>query len=571
MKNTLAVKALNQYRKRDIFPYLGLRYYLNSKVASNDRWINEVSIRLARMAKEDSYLRTYHFKGMQGESFEHRDIYVPAPNEILAETALLTEISKFIEFNPKPYVYSYRFAEIEDKSGVFQPYFNGFKERHQQVSSACKMQKSGTVFFTDIKKFYPSIRIADALRVWKLACDSSGIEQKYKELGEKILKRQNFVSTRDESGNGILTGPLFSHVIANLLLNETDVEMHKLTSGNYLRYVDDVVLIGTSEEVKKWREVLADRFDRLNLKLHDGEKDFEVSCDTWLDGELDFNELIGNEWISLIGDMKRFLLANPGKLEQVKKIFIENHIRLPIVDYSNAVKEASYLRKIKVWSGKYRWSGRAVRKITIESLLSKAQLCEIQFSMRLNRILEELAHGSLYEKKRKIPKIRYLGSRLLYLSSRSDLLKLSSRFSEISELILLEKTMRAVATLNLSDVVRMGANAAHMASQLIRVDQREVVVDANIPQTLIVEQSLAVIELNGIKHNIKQLQSELSSLAQADNMLISMKSKNGFVKEFACLHGLAPARHEETLETSFDMDEELALDLLNQLQNSSHC
>jgi len=35
----LAIKALNQYRKRDVIPYLGLRYYLDNTSARRDRWI----------------------------------------------------------------------------------------------------------------------------------------------------------------------------------------------------------------------------------------------------------------------------------------------------------------------------------------------------------------------------------------------------------------------------------------------------------------------------------------------------------------------------------------------------
>lgn len=151
MSNALAVKALNQYRKRDILSYLGLRYYLQARTGSDCRWISDICTRLAVTAEQESYLRTYHFKGFNGKLFEHRDIYLPSPNEVLAETALITEISKYEAFKPKPYVYSYRFSDEGDKSGVFQAYFNGFKERHRHIASACKKDKDGAVLYTDIK------------------------------------------------------------------------------------------------------------------------------------------------------------------------------------------------------------------------------------------------------------------------------------------------------------------------------------------------------------------------------------------------------------------------------------
>ncbi|SMG62683.1 conserved hypothetical protein, partial [methanotrophic bacterial endosymbiont of Bathymodiolus sp.] len=153
--NILAVKALNQYRKRDVVAYLGLRYYLNNVSARRNRWINEISSRLSSVQDKPSYLKTYHFKDIDDNSrYIYRDIYLPAPNEALAETSLLTELSKYDVFRPKPYVYSYRFSETIEKNGVFQPYFIGFKERQKAIAKACWQVENGIVLYTDIKRFY---------------------------------------------------------------------------------------------------------------------------------------------------------------------------------------------------------------------------------------------------------------------------------------------------------------------------------------------------------------------------------------------------------------------------------
>jgi hypothetical protein len=49
-----------------------------------------------------------------------------------------------------------------------------------------------------------------------------------------------------------------------------------------------------------------------------------------------------------------------------------------------------------------------------------------------------------------------------------------------------------------------------------------------------------------------------------------MRSKDPFIRELACLHGLAPQpRHPEVLESPFDEDEELAMDAIDQLQQSA--
>lgn len=50
-----------------------------------------------------------------------------------------------------------------------------------------------------------------------------------------------------------------------------------------------------------------------------------------------------------------------------------------------------------------------------------------------------------------------------------------------------------------------------------------------------------------------------------------MRSDDPFVQELACLHGAHPdSRHTNMLDTAFDRDEQLAFDVITQLQESSY-
>lgn len=573
MSNELAVKSLNQYRKRDIFPYLGLRYYLENLTGRKNRWIKSVSSRLTTDTKQTSYLKSFHFKEFSNDIYFHRDIYLPAPNEILSEVALISEISKHESFKPKPYVYSYRLANENDKSGVFQPYFNGFRERHKHIADACRRLDDGVVFYTDIKKFYPSIRSIDAAAAWERSCDSADIDHHHRKLGIEILRKHEIVSKRDDTGKGVLTGPLFGHVIANLLLDQIDAEMNAITNGNYWRYVDDIVFVGTSNKVDEWRSILKTKINKLHLELHTGDKDFYVSCKDWLEGENDFESSFGIEWVSLISNVKRFLLAKPNQAYKLRDSFIKNHIRIPVVDYTNAVKDSTYLQRFQDWRRKYRWASNTIKSITIEQLLSQAIECERKLSIKLNDLLALGTPETNFEEKRITPKLRYLSGRLLYLLSQQELEALYPKLEVRPELYLIAKTMEAVAKRDVSHVLPMGANATHAAAQLLRVDQSlgPVTISKDIKATPIFEQSLAVLEVNGVQHDYKCKETELRSLAAAGNIRALMTSSDYFIKEVSCLHGVQPSRHKETLDSSFDRDEDLALDILNQLQNSSHC
>jgi hypothetical protein len=380
------------------------------------------------------------------------------------------------------------------------------------------------------------------------------------------------VSEKDGTGKGLLTGPTFSHVVANLLLDRIDQEMNEVSDGRYWRYVDDVVFVGNAEQVSLWREKLERKFSELNLVLHDGDKDFQVSCEEWLEGEFDFDNSIGNEWISLISDVKRFLLANPLKKHELQKSFQENHIRIPVVDYSNAVKDSNYVQRFQDWVRKYKWATKSVKSITINGLLAQAKKCEDSLHSRLADLLQEDSSASPYSEKRITPKLRYLSGRLLYLSNRERLSQLGEILISRRDLFLIAKTMEAVSSRNFTDILSMGANATHSAAQLVRAEGNEPVKIANdIDLVPVVEQSLAVLVVNGVQHSYKEINTELMQLVSATSMKDLMQSSDGFVREFACLHGLNEPRHHNMLDSSFDRDEELAMDVLNQLQRSSHC
>lgn len=334
---------------------------------------------------------------------------------------------------------------------------------------------------------------------------------------------------------------------------------------------DDVVFIGTNEEVVKWRAQLEDKLLEFNLELHIGKKDFQVSCRDWLDGEDDFDNSFGIEWVSLIGDIKRFLLANPSRATSLQEAFKRNHIRIPIVDYSEAVKESTYLQKFQDWRRKFRWAKNSIKSINIEHLLAHAKYCEVNLKSKLDELLNRERSASPYEEKRLTPKLRYLVGRLLYLLNEQELTQLYPKLAANADLYFLAKVMEAVATRDVSHVLNMGVNAAHAAAQLLRVDKERIVVNRTNEDSIAFEQSLAVLEINGVENDYRGAETELMMLARAEKISTLMNSPDGFIREIACLHGILPPRHKETLDSSFDRDEELALDVLNQLQNSSSC
>lgn len=570
----LALKALNQYRKRDVIPYLGLRYYLDNKAAQSSRWINEVATKVAHDDSEPAYLRTYHYKDREEDgSYKYRDVHLPSPNEALAEVALITELAKHEVFHPKPYVYSYRLADHSDSSGVFIPYFNGLKDRQKSITQACNKNVDFTVLYTDIKKFYPSIKIDDALAAWQRNTENSGLDKLFIDLGNMLLIKQAKVSEKEGGSKGLLTGPIFSHVIANLLLDDIDVHMYELTGGHYWRYVDDIVLVGTDDDIEQWRAILVHKFSKLELELHDGGKDFRVSSEVWLGGEKDFESNISERWISLIANIKRYLISHPTEeaFQYLQQSFTKNNIRIPLIDYSIASKEVTTLEKFRNWLLTYRkWSYKHLSRITPQQLNMQGYNTRAELLNYLDKLLKSQGQLDEYANKRLIPKLRFIAGRLTLLASKQELLDVSKMLSPFPELRFLCTVMECVATRDISDVLKMGTNATQAACQVLRSSPEPVTFTIENYDEII-ELSLAVLTLNGIQFDSDFESSPLRSFAEGQGLKGLMSGDDKFLKEVACLHGLVQPRHVDMLDEAFDVDEDLAMDVINQLQDSSHC
>ena len=79
---------------------------------------------------------------------------------------------------------------------------------------------------------------------------------------------------------------------------------------------------------------------------------------------------------------------------------------------------------------------------------------------------------------------------------------------------LVAKTMEAVASREFTDVLSMGVNATHSAAQLVRAEGNEPVrIDNNLVLCPVAEQSLAVLEINGVQHNYGTIKTELTRIS----------------------------------------------------------
>jgi hypothetical protein len=568
----IAIRAVNQYRRRDVLAYLGLRYYLANSASRTNLWARRASTNLVSTRNVVPYFHAYNFKEVsQDGEIQTRSLHLPGANEALAESALLAACAQYPDvFDSPECVFSYKLSGENDRDGVFENYSKGLRRRHAAVEDAAYKSAGGVVQYVDIKRFYPSISQELALRAWQKNCANAKMPNHMTALGERIIEDHCAVQRVGEKG--ILTGPMFSHLLANLVLHDLDIEMSHSLPARYFRYVDDIILVGKTSEVNESLLIVEAKLSELNFYIHpEGtEKHLCVPVDEWLEGANDFKSPFSQKsWPAFVYNLKRFLLIQKGDWQSLRDCLRESGFRMPVTDYSSIIYEAGWVERVKNLAREKWYRARAL-SITLESLVGQAKWLRAHHLEVMEILMSDIEMAKGYKRKRLVPKIRFAAGRLIYLATEAELASIGTRLIGIPELYLHGHVMLAIAHRQLDKLLPLGANAAQAAAQPLATNEIEV----RLSTTALSEtekQSLAILIMNGVPvklpDGIQEIESEVMQIAMRGCDPKLMRSQNPFLRELACLHGLASEpRHADMFKTAFDQDDDLVLDAIDLLQ-----
>lgn len=463
----LALRALNDSRRADPLAYLSLRYTLASIASLKNVWARVVAPTIVRRRPGPGFLESKLFKQLAQEGTpEFRDVVRPGGPEALAEVALLDACSRAGKaFKPADEVYSYHFPKRNSLEGAFVPYFQLFSARQMNIGQMCEKLPGHWVLYADIKQFYPSITLGRAMKAWDRACEESKLEVHWREFGRLLLNRQFSFK------KGLLIGPLFSHLIANLVLRDLDKEMAKAFPGRYFRYVDDFAFIVPPKQKGKALSLLKASLKRLGLRLHPkkthwlGTKEWRENAPYQYD-EYDDEPTGDKDWMHFIDHLKCYLMARPAMQDRVREAFRKAELRVPLPRYTVETMAKSYGERFKMRLASSEFTD-TLKNLSPKVLANEGLRLRKVYAKQFESAWGEFMSSKSPVRKWKQSKVRYLMGRMLLIGSMNQVSDIHGMVSEEPEVAEYTAMFAVLLTGNADTLLAFGWKVAASAGQVL--------------------------------------------------------------------------------------------------------
>jgi hypothetical protein len=442
---------------------------MESAATNKDRWASEITPEIVERETEADYHVEFIFKDRVGGKRHFRTIGSPGSNEALAEAALLEACGKAGgPFARQPDVYSYRLATATEVSGSFSPYFDHYKRRQRAIGRCCRKHRNETVFYSDIRNFYPSLSRTRVRNLWKAACEEGGLDEKWSRLGLLLLDRQKSFAAK-----GVMVGPMFSHLLADLALRNFDKEMRKRYRNRYFRYVDDIALVLPAADIPDAKKRMARLLKVVGVRLHP-KKYSTMPAAEWAkkapwQGKASSFEKRDKKWIALIDRIKCYLLKRPSKSNLLGDELRAAGVRIPLPRYQAAITDADYQNRLKKRMNS-AWFNQYIHGLTRKKVVAQSRRAVIGFLEEFSDYWEEYGEISVkMEQKWHAAKLKSILGKLTMLAPEDLVPSLTKLLDGHEEFASSCAILRAIETNDVSELIAMGGSVCGAAGQVLAV------------------------------------------------------------------------------------------------------
>lgn len=566
LARTLHVRSLNYLSRNHSLTYVCSRLLAESVHPSYiDEWTKSYVLRKSQTMRRQVYWKHSLFKGFDsGGGHEYRKCVIGSPTTQLTEIWLLDRLSREPSFELPPCVYSYTLGKTTSNN-AYKYFFYGYRKREEDVLEAASRMPGSRVVVFDLRRFYPSVNVEILRRRFEDRVSATTLSRDERDAAIQCVAE--LTSIKNESGLPI--GPPLSHALANVFLSNFDSTLSTTYPGRYFRYVDDVAIVASPDEVDSIKKFFEQQAAAEGFQVHLGKLD-DISAEAWRN-QIHRRESSGvNEFGVLLSDVRRYLAHNSDDYESLKSAFQSEGFSLPF----------SRLRSVAVSSGGLRrflgrmhaWAfGENIPRPA--ALLQRARDARHHVAVMVERSLDELDDSSNGMQRRwHAQNLRNLLNRSLYLLPEDGRPSLLKKIPDLHELRPTRAVLEALVTENAKPLTKFpGPTVSAFCELWLETKKHRPSIDWSFTPLKEERDSVSVLALYGLCSPPEKWTGHLAEESSRAMIRLACRTQPkhrtfddfSYIDEIESLLLKPDVDFERILSTRFDDGEEVVLPALS--------
>lgn len=491
----IVTKALHSYETASPITGLGIKCILDQM--KSERMKVKLDDILERKLEVSDKIKTKKYRMLKKRCTKtsaniYREVATPSPFGALMEAKFISYISP--EYLNHSSVYSYRIP-FDNKNSFrnFEYYYENYIKMNKAVLKSLQKEKLDSVFILDLKSFYSSINISDAIS----------------QLSNKAQVFKSITHTFECFKDGVPIGLDLSHILAQAYLSSFDELMLEKFENRYFRYVDDISITCNKEDMPAIEAFIRQNLPK-GISVNEEKLDFtdKVNWAGFTDNIEQRHKL--NSFSTVLSIYSAVNMDTSGLNEKLRKI----NIYLPLFKFENKVNTSTFKRyfkllqseKLRLISTIYKWS----QDDLVNFLINRKKSHVDEVDSTLNDIDTYLDAKDITTRFR-LQNLKYHLSNLYYLLSSDELIELSARASKHQELFYFSAIVDALFKNEFKNLFELGGRYIVMFSELWDARQNKTVeLDLNEFESLDhYNESLIYLHLTGvISFDIEEIKSK---------------------------------------------------------------
>ncbi|OJU62100.1 MAG: hypothetical protein BGO01_00610 [Armatimonadetes bacterium 55-13] len=372
-------------------------------------------------------------------------------------------IDRITTFKQASTSFSYRLAKTPASRFTFEPYWEGYKDRRNKISSLL-LSTNNVMISLDFKKFYHNLdphKVAAALKAHLVSQKSLSRTERWAQ--DYVV---GFLESRP-TGSGLPVGSDLSHFLADLYLEKFDEIVGQKFPGCYFRYVDDLAIVVNAESNNSVQEFVESTALKSGGMEINPDKSLVYDSQKWMIANSYRNRPPeATSYSDLVYRLRVYRLKG-GSIEELEAMMGKATERLPIRRLTECVTDPEYQMRVRTHFDEGHEFAIRAHRTELREMPELASKAAEKIKNQIDAVAED-ENWTQPEIKPYIERyLRTLANQSLFLADESALRRIKAICERKGTSAEFRACVDAIVDQNIAHVLHMPGRAQHAVVELL--------------------------------------------------------------------------------------------------------